>query len=138
MPRRYRPPPTRNPGPSWLERLREAVFAALPEVEEHWTYDDETYRCQRTLDDTGGRLVFSEYWLDPRTYQVQKAWSAEIEAGCWVGPVAEPIFQQQLTVLLQGLTQLRPQRRQLERLPVLYPGRFAHDPQRRHLRWDAV
>lgn len=113
--------------PLWLIRLRTALFAAdaLPAAEETFRHEDATYVCQRRLDDDGQRLVFHETWLDPRTYQVQKAWSQEIQAASFAGELPEPVFQQMVARLVEWLTQARPVSPTRTRPPTFDPQRFA-------------
>lgn len=119
--------------PHWLLRLRAAVFAhpAMPERDEAFTHDEQTYMAERSIEMDSGRLFFHEVWRDPFTYRPAKTWQHEIEAGAFAGAIPEPIFQQQVAVMVQWLTLARPRRQPRERQEPFTPQRFAAHPRRR-------
>ena len=128
MPRRTIHPPQGPPAPPWLQRLRDAVFLALPAVEDAWTWEGQTYVCQRHLDERGADVLFSEQWLDPQTYALQKQWTLPLEAAAFVGLHSEALFQRHVTFALQGIAAARPVTRTVERLPTWQPDRYAARP----------
>jgi hypothetical protein len=119
------------PSPPWLVRLREGLFARLPETEEHFTYEGETYVCHRRVDDDGAHLTFYETWLDPQTYRPKRTWRQEIEAGAFAGVLPEAVFQQMVERLVLWLNMARPQTTVIQRRPDFLPHRFAHQHRER-------
>jgi hypothetical protein len=130
MPRRARFTQALTTGPDWLERLRTAVFAVLPALDEAYQVRDSPFPvlCQRLLLDQGPTVLFVEKWLDPRTYAIQRTWSLPCEAGPFVGPVPEPVFAQQVACLLAGIAAAREGMQRPPPPPPFIPHRYAYRP----------
>lgn len=119
---------TDGTGPSWLLRLRDAVFAHLPAKEEAFVVEDVTYLCRREIDSIGEHLLFRESWLNPFTLDVVHSWHLEIQAGAFAGYIPDKVFEQQLEVLVRGINAQRPRKTPAPRETAFLPHRFAHRP----------
>jgi hypothetical protein len=129
MPRRStRLPAALATDPAWLTRLRTAVFAVLPALDETFKVGSTTYLCQRLLTDQGATVLYSEKWLDPQTYAIKRAWSLPLEAGPFAGPVPEPVFRQQVACLLAAIAVTREGLERPALPPPFLPYRYAHRP----------
>lgn len=124
--RRRRP---QGPNPAWLIRLRQALLSqpGLSPTEEHFEGTDKVSICYRTLGYEGPRLLFREECVDPLTEQVQKAktWTEEVDAGSFVGPLPDLVFNQMVVQLATWLHCARPRPPVSLPMPSFDPYRFA-------------
>jgi hypothetical protein len=91
------------PGPDWLERLRAAVFAVHPELDEHASLGDEPVLCKRSLMPMGDTIRYHETYLDPRTYEVRKSWFLDLQTAAFVGTVPQSLFTVHVTLALKAI-----------------------------------
>lgn len=114
-PRRQRLQPEPR-GPDWLERLKMAIFTVHPEIDHDATWQGEPSICKRSLLPMGAEVRYHETYLDPRTYEVQKAWHLDIESAAFVGRLPADVFTTHASLVLRAIQErqeaLRTQPRQ--------------------------
>ena len=126
MPRRSRSSVVPVDRPPWCARLWGALCAVYPATIDGETADGTPVYYVRTLMDNGSLLRYTEEQLDPVTRRLQHAWGLDIEAGAFVGPMQQEIFDQNVRVVLYGIAMARQAAQPVQRLPAFQPGRYAH------------
>lgn len=93
------------PGPDWLERLRTAVFAVHPELDDQAQLGDDPVLCKRSLMPMGDTIRYHETYLDPRTYDVKKSWFLDLQTAAFVGQVPPSLFTVHVTLALKAIAE---------------------------------
>lgn len=91
------------PGPDWLERLKAAVFAVYPEVDHDAQLGDEPVICRRSLLALGDTVRYHETYLDPRTYEIKRAWYLDLQSAAFVGALSPTLFHTHAALVLQAI-----------------------------------